>query len=145
MHLVLSNATGATLARRQGTGTILDDDPVSGNPLSAVGATVVEGDAKNRMAYVAVRFASPVAVDTTLTYTTVDGTATGGLKPTTPGADYQIRARSLLLRAGRAVAKIPISVIGDTGHEGRERFTVQVTGPGGTGTATATVTILDDE
>ena len=98
---------------------------------------------RSRPAFVVVRFAQPVTAPTVLTYTTVDGTALGVVKPKDPG-DYQIRARSITLRTGAMVATIPVNVLPDTVHEGVEQFTLSIDASTGEHTV-ATVTILDDE
>ena len=143
VRLVLSNPSGMALGRSTGTGTIIDDDPVSGNPVGMGDVTIVEGDTKGRPVFLTVRFAAPLPSPTALSYTTQDGTATGATKPKGVPGDYLIRSRPVSLRAGATSFVIPITLLPDTDHEGNEAFTVVVNGPDGT--FTATVNLVDDE
>ena len=143
VRLTLSGATGATIGRATGTGLILDDDPVAGNPIRLGDASIVEGDTKSRPVFVTARFAAPLAGPLTLSYAVEAISATGAAKPKGVPGDFLLRSRTLNLRAGSTSFVIPITLLPDTVHEGIETLRVVVTTP--TGVVTAGVTVLDDD
>ena len=146
--VMLSQATGAMLARDTGTGTITDDDSGGGggvggggvdqsSTLSIADATdVVEGNAAEFV--VSLSPASGVAV--TVSYTTVDGTAR-------VGADYESATGMLHFEPGETEQTLSVAVLDDEIAEAGESFTVELSEPQGATleNASATGTILDND
>ncbi|MEM7167828.1 MAG: LamG-like jellyroll fold domain-containing protein [Planctomycetota bacterium] len=60
-----------------------------------------------------------------VTYSTSNGTATGG--PIATGADYLSSANSILISPGETTATIVVDVVGDSEPEGNETFFVNIT------------------
>jgi len=127
--VVLSNASGATLARATGIATIIDDDdaaPTPPTPTLAIGnATFAEGRAAapgHATFTVSLSAASATAV--TVTYATANGTATAG-------TDYVAQSGTLTFAPGQTQKTIQVAAIGDTVVEANEGFTVVLTNPSG--------------
>src|SRR5204862_333200 len=74
----ISNPSGATVARSQGTATIIDDDGVPTPGLSVGDTVVVEGDSGTRVARFTVFLSQPVAQDVFFDYATSNLTAATG-------------------------------------------------------------------
>ena len=130
----LSGATGATLTDGVATGTILDDDD---RPSLRIGdARVTEGGT----AEFTVTLSSAATGAVTVSYATVDGTATAG-------ADYTTTSGTLSFTPGQTTKRVEVQTLPDTDQEGAESFTVRLSGATGA-TLTdgvATGTILDDD
>ena len=130
----LSGATGATLTDGVATGTILDDDD---RPSLRIGdARVTEGG----IASFEVTLSSSSEVPVTVSYETIDGTATAG-------ADYTTTSGTLSFTPGQTTKRVEVQTLPDTDQEGAESFTVRLSGATGA-TLTdgvATGTILDDD
>ena len=126
----LSNASGAALADSQGTGTIIDDDPVPRPAISISDASVTEGklNTKGRFAgspqlttmtfTVTLSAVSSQAV--TVNYATADGTAT------TANNDYQAKSGVVTFNAGETSKSITVTVVGDNNVEPDEVFSVNL-------------------
>ncbi len=131
----LSGATGATLTDGVATGTILDDDD---RPSLRIGdATVTEGGT----AEFTVTLSSAATGAVTVSYATVDGTATAG-------ADYTTTSGMLTFEVnGDRTQRVEVPTLEDDEAEETETFTVQLSAPSGATVAdgTGTGTIIDDD
>jgi hypothetical protein len=137
----LRNPKFATLARAQGTGTILDDDrsPLLSNNV----VQVLEGDSSTQnFASLRINLSSPNATDVTIHYQTVDGTAIGGV-------DFAKMAGTIIIPAGDTSATLRIPIIGNTIDQANRSFFVQLSNPTGGATlgngTQVQVTIVDDD
>src|SRR5207253_3071082 len=79
----LSSPTNATIARPQGVGTILDDDPPPS--LSIADASVTEGDSSIVNSLFPVTLSTATGQTVTVSYATANGTATAADYTTTSG------------------------------------------------------------
>ncbi len=136
--VLVTSASGATVADPSGTIEVIDDDQTR---LSVLDRTVTEGDEGSREAAFEVRLSHesdrPVSVD----YQTREDTAR-------TGEDFLATQDTLLLEAGRMRAEIAVPVLGDEIFEPlEETFHLDLTHPIGAELATASAlgTILDDE
>ena len=131
----LSGATGATLTDGVATGTILDDD---NRPSLRIGdARVTEGGT----AEFTVTLSSAATGAVTVSYATVDGTATAG-------ADYTTTSGMLTFEVnGDRTQRVEVPTLEDDEAEETETFTVQLSAPSGATVAdgTGTGTIIDDD
>ena len=131
----LSGATGATLTDGVATGTILDDDD---RPSLRIGdARVTEGGT----AEFTVMLSSAATGAVTVSYATVDGTATAG-------ADYTTTSGMLTFEVnGDRTQRVEVPTLEDDEAEETETFTVQLSAPSGATVAdgTGTGTIIDDD
>ena len=139
--VTLSNATGASLgppATRTTTVTIMDDDPAPAPgslQLSAADFSATEGGGPPA---VLVRRVGGSDGGASVSFATVDGTATAG-------SDYTAQSSTLQWANGDAADKpITVPILDDAADEPAETFTIQLTNPMGAGSGTpmqATVTI----
>ena len=113
--LTLSPPVNAFIQFGQGTGTILDDDPVP--TLSVGNVSVTEGNSGSTNAVFAVTLTPVSGRTVTVNYATADGTATAG-------SDYTATSGLLTFPPGVATQTITVPVLGDTLSEGSETFTV---------------------
>ena len=131
----LSGATGATLTDGVATGTILDDDD---RPSLRIGdARVTEGGT----AAFTVTLSSAATGAVTVSYATVDGTATAGADYTTTGGLLTFEVN------GDRTQQIEVQTVQDTEQEATETFTVRLSAVTGArlADATGTGTIIDDD
>lgn len=135
--VVLSNPVNAVITDASGLGTILNDDPLS---LTIEDISLLEGDSGTTDAVFAVMLNKTGGISVSVNYSTLDGTAVGGV-------DYQSAAGTLTIPAGQLGGIIAVPVIGDTEVEPDETFTVELSNP-----VNATIldasgvgTILDDD
>jgi hypothetical protein len=138
--LLLSAPQNATLADAEAVGTILNDDP-PGVLVAATGA-VVEGDpgGGNVAAFTVTLDTSPAAT-VSVGYTTVNGTARGGL-------DFEATTGTVTFEAGGALSQtVTVPILGDTLDEPDEAFTLRLRQANGVAitAADAVVTIPDDD
>ena len=132
----LSGASGATLTDSVATGTILDDDD---RPSLRIGdARVTEGGT----AEFTVTLSSAATGAVTVSYATVDGTATAG-------ADYTTTSGMLTFEVnGDRTQRVEVPTLEDDEAEETETFTVQLSAPSGAtvadGTGTGTITDNDE-
>lgn len=147
LNSVLSDA--ATIGKRDGTVTILNDDcPTATGPevtLSDVTGFERNLQQRNNNGVVVTSYVSlsqvagaPVSV----TVTTTDGTATAA------SGDYTPVSRTVTIPAGKLQEEVNITIRGDFLLEGTETFTLDatsITGPATLGRPTATITILDND
>ena len=131
----MSVPTGATVGDATGTGTITDDDEA---PTITIGDAelVREGDA----AEFTVRLSSASGLPVTVSYATMDGTATAG-------SDYTSTGGTLSFAAGELTQRIEVQTLDNSEHEATETFTVQLSAPSGAtvGVATGTGMITDND
>ena len=117
---------------------IIDDDRLGGTvpDLEIQDAEVTEGG----IAAFTVTLSSSSEVPVTVSYETIDGTATAG-------ADYTTTSGTLSFTPGQTTKRVEVQTLPDTDQEGAESFTVRLSGATGA-TLTdgvATGTILDDD
>ena len=125
--LVMSNPSGATIARSTGAGTLVNDDGV-GIKISDVAK--FEGAAGNTTTFTF-----------TLTLSTVPSWVIGVTAKTANGsaastADYTSKTQILSFVAGQKTRTFTVTVKGDGMKEGNETFFVSLSNPTGTGAKT---------
>jgi hypothetical protein len=136
--VLLSEPDGATLARSEAVGTIVNVDlPV----LTVADTSVAEGDVGVHPMSFRVRLSPPAILPVSFHYETLDGTAT------VADLDYQAVAGDTVLAVGQDQVVIQVPIQGDSLLEGNERFTLRVSSVQGANPAqvSATGTILNDE
>jgi hypothetical protein len=136
--LVLSGASGGTITRGTGRGTILDDDPA---PAASVGdVTIAEGASGSTFATLTVRLSAPSAKTASIAYATANGTATAGI-------DYVASSGTISVAPGQTSATISVPILGDTLDEADEAFIVNLSSPTDATIADGQglVTIVDDD
>jgi hypothetical protein len=149
----LSNASSATIAKAQGTGTISNDDAAPTVQFSAANYSVGEGGARATLTAIRSGDASGTA---TIDYRTTDtDTFTVGCADTTNNhgaayarCDFATVVGTLSFAAGETSKTITVPVIDDAHAEGNETFQVQLSNAtnAGLGTlAAVTVTIQDND
>jgi hypothetical protein len=126
------------------TVSVLINDGIWPSPdtpaISIRDATVTEGDTGAVTATFTLTLSHASAVDVTVRYATVDGTAAAG-------SDYQAASGTLVIPAGQTTATVTVLVNGDRLGEPNETFLVNLSSPAnaivsdGQGVAT----IVDDE
>jgi hypothetical protein len=139
--LDLSSPVGATITDNRGEATITDNDA---SPTVSVvsSATVPEGNIGDHpSASVDVMLSAASGRDVSVSYTTVDGTAT------TADADYVAESGTIDFAPGETLETIVVPVVGDDAVELDETFDVQISSPlhATLGNATAVVTIATND
>jgi len=137
--LVLSAATGATIADGTATATILTDD--SPAFLSVNDVTVTEGNVGTKQAVFVVTRSGNTSVASSVSVTTTGGTATAG-------SDYTAVAPTTVnLAPGVTSQTVDVEVIGDTTVESNESFFLALSAPVGATIAdlSGTATIVNDD
>ena len=137
--ILLSSPINATLGSSLSTLTIIDDDTVQ---LRVNDIATIEGNSGSHVATLTVTLSRPLALDTTFSWVTKNGTAVA------PGDYTEVRKKSVKIRKGTTSVTLPVTVIGDTVVEPNETFTVVLTVPiGGVslGKAVGVVTIINDD
>ena len=134
----VSNVSGATVAKAQGVGTIVNDDLLPS--LSINDVSVTEGNAGTTTATLTVALSAPSGQTVTVNYTTANGTAVAP-------ADYVSASCTVVFSPGITTRTVTITVKGDTTPEADETFTVNLSGATNAtlGDASGTVTILNDD
>jgi serralysin len=113
----LTTPVNATVLDAQGIGTITNDDTTPG--LSITDVAVFEGSSGTTTANVTVTVSLPSAQAITVSFATVDQTATAG-------TDYTAAAGTLTFLPGIVSQTVAISVTPDTVTEGLETFAVNL-------------------
>ncbi len=134
--LKLSGA-GLSFSDDTGVGTIKNDDFI----LSVSDASIHEGNAGTTNALVQITMSATRTADTTVQYTTTNGSATAG-------SDYTASAGTATIPANATVTTLNVPVLGDLLYEDDETFTVTVSAPSSPvviGDGTSVVTISDDD
>ena len=134
----LSAAVGATIARNQATGTIVNDD---GPTLSIADASITEGASGTKAMTFTVRMSQASASAVTYTIGTADGT-------TTAGSDYV--SSTLVgetIPAGQTSRTFTVTINGDATVEPNETFLVNLSATVGATIATSQAigTIINDD
>lgn len=147
-RLELSEPTNVAVRSGTGIGTILDDDHATGARLASGDVRVVEGNAKQRTAIFTVRFASPVTALTTVNWTLVGQSATGGPKAKTPGADFVLKSGVMTFKEKSFTKTVAVVLLPDsTPGEHDETLRLHLSGPSSDQflRADGTLTIVDDD
>ena len=134
----LSNPTNAFIDVGQGTGAIVDNDPL---PTLAVNdVQVTEGNSGTTNAVFTVSLSAPSGRGVWVYYQTNNGTAL-------QGSDYQYRADWLYFSPGQLSQIVTVPVNGDTLNEANETFSVNLSSPTNATLADAqgVGTILNDD
>jgi len=118
--VILSAASGATLADASGQGTIVNDDvaPPILPTLSIADVVVTEGNAASTATFT-VTLSAAAAGAVTVNYASADGTATAG-------SDYTAATGTLTFAAGETAKAISVAIAGDSVVEPDETFTVDL-------------------
>ena len=124
--VTLSNAVNATIlaGAASATGTIVNDDPVP--TLSIADVLAAEGNVGTTDFTFAVTLSGPSGSNVTVSYATVDGTATSG-------SDYIAASGSLTFTPGQTSKTITVTVNGDYLNEPNETFSGPPLGRDGRG------------
>ena len=142
-HVVLSNPSGATIAKGTGVGTIIDDDGGGGGgtpQLSISDAQVTEGNSGSTIMTFTVTLSPAATGAVSVRFTSADGTAV-------VGSDY-VQARGMVsFNPGETEKTIEVTVIGDTTPEPDETFFINLSRPSGATIADGqgVGTILNDD
>src|SRR5262249_44553285 len=102
--VTLSGATNAPIVRATGVGTIRNDDFPA---LAISDAAVTEGNAGTTSAVFTVTLSAPSPQTVSVSYTTVNGTATAG-------SDYAATTGNLVFAPGTKSRTVSVAVFGDT-------------------------------
>jgi hypothetical protein len=140
VNLTLGTPTNATAGTTTAKGTITDDDTAT---ITLSGAAILEGGAGTTTTTNAiVNLSTTSAKDVSVSYTTVDGTATAG-------SDYTAASGTATVPAGSRTVAIPVTITGDAAVEPDETITVRIKDPVNAAIAgggdTATITIRNDD
>ncbi|MGG6266473.1 Calx-beta domain-containing protein [Leptolyngbya sp. AN03gr2] len=137
----LSEATNAQIATGRTVATIRNDDPIPQLSIAAVPTSKSEGNEGTTPFTFEVSLSDASFVPITVSYTTVDGTAT------TANKDYLQATDTLTFAPGETKKTITINVLGDTEFEGNETFQIRLNNPNNATiqTALATATIVEDD
>jgi hypothetical protein len=148
--LQLSAGTGTALGSpSSATATILNDD--SAAPLvtiSADGSNPTMEDALPAQRVFNVNLSSPATQVSTVTFSTVDGTAIAGGNAAIGGQDYVAKSGTLTFTVGQSSATITVAVNPDTVNEANESFSVQLTSAAGVSlgsTTSAAALLVNDD
>jgi hypothetical protein len=146
----LTNAQNGTLARAQGTGTILNDD-ASEVTLSSDTYSFNEAEPTGA-ALITVNRSGDLNTTVTVNYTSSDNSGLTPCQTNTNGVasdrcDYATAAGTLRFAAGEASKQIQIPIINDAYVEPAESFNITLSNAQGAslGTSSATVTITDND
>ncbi len=137
----LSGASGATIARPVGTGTITNDDGAPAVPtIQVADVSMREGNSGSAEMMFVVTLSQAATGTVTVNYSTANGTATSGY-------DYTALSGTLTFTAGQTSQMIHVMVNGDTGVEANETFTLNLSNAVGATIADASAigTITDDD
>jgi hypothetical protein len=134
----LSNPSNATIARAQGTGTIVNSSPLPS--LSINNVTITENNTGTPNANFTVTLSPASAQTVTVAYATANGTAT-------VGSDFTATSGTLTYTPGQTSKTIAVPILGGTVPEPTETFVVNLSGATNATIATAqgTGTIQDND
>jgi Calx-beta domain/Purple acid Phosphatase, N-terminal domain len=137
----LSSPVNGTITDGQGIVTIVNDDSTL-SEFTIGNATVTEGNTGSILATFTVTLTpARTTGSATVTYQTVDGTATAG-------SDYSATSATLTFAAGVTTQTLTVPVLGDTLDEANETFLVRLSAPVGAAIGTpsqGTGTITDND
>ena len=144
----LSQYGNRRLRRLPITVTIIDDEAI---PEVSFADSTLQVDEAAGSVTIRANLKNSSALDSSVTYTTSNLTATGGTE-SGGGNDYETQTNEeLSFSAGDTNAEITIPIYQDSENEGNETFVVTLSNAegvvfsGGSSTLTATITIVDDE
>ncbi|HUR78554.1 MAG TPA: Calx-beta domain-containing protein [Acidimicrobiales bacterium] len=123
LTVALSNPVGAvfkSVALAKSTVTLTNDDAKP--TISINDVSITEGNAGTKNLTFTVTLSAPSGVATFVDYATQDGTALAG-------SDYTASGATLTIPAGTTTKAFNVAIIGDTGVENSETFTVNLTNP----------------
>jgi subtilisin-like proprotein convertase family protein len=134
----LSSATNATIGDAQGTGTIINDDPLP--MLSISGGGIIEGNSGTSTTGFTVVLSAPSGRNISVDYATADGTASAG-------SDYIAKSGTLSFEPGATWHSVDITIQGDLQHEADETFALNLSNATSAGLASNSgiVTITNDD
>jgi hypothetical protein len=115
----LQYAENAVIAKSQGVGTILSDDPPE---ISINDVSITEGNTGSKTATFTVSLSAIARGEITLSYATANGTAVAG-------SDYQPVSGTLTFAPGESSKSITVLVNGDRLAEPNETFFVNLSNP----------------
>lgn len=119
LSLILSSASGATIARATATGGIVNDDAaLPGIRIGDASFAEGNGGAPGRGRFT-VTLSEASTAPITVDFATANGTATAG-------SDYVGKTGTLTFAAGETSKTIRVAAIGDSIAEANERFTVRL-------------------
>lgn len=149
IDIFVSNELAArTTVGKEGRAVRLDVDPQDlgeGPSLEVADAELFEGNSGTTPATFEATMNTTSDTDVTLSWVTVDGSATGGAS-CTGDADYLSLTSSLTIPAGQTQADITVAVCGDTEVEGTETFDVDLAAKGAVlAQSSARATIIGDD
>jgi ribosomal protein L35AE/L33A len=131
--MALSAAGGAAIARGQGIGTIVDNDPGGTEPAVSVSdVRVVETNSGSSQAIFTISLDRAATAEVSVRAATADGTAMAA------DGDYAPASETISFGAGQTSRTFAVNVNGDTKFEPDETFTVGLSAPVG-------VTIADNQ
>jgi hypothetical protein len=116
-YLNLLSPSGATIARGQGTGTILSTLPPP--TISVSNVTVTNVTSGLTQAIFTVSLSQPLSDPASVYYTTADGTATAG-------SDYQAASGYVNFSPGQTSQTVSVNVIGDAYYDPTETFNLNL-------------------
>jgi VCBS repeat-containing protein len=136
--VTLFNATGAPLKKAQGTGVILNDDPVPS--LTIADASRLEGNSGTTNMTFTVTISHVSAKTVNVNYATANGSAVAP-------ADYVAQSGTLTFAPGTPTQTIAVPVVGNTIDTPNKTFVVNLSGAVNATitSAQATGTIIDDD
>ena len=117
-YVNLANPVGLQVAKGFATMTLIDDDATSRAPIAAVGDVAV--NESDGLAHFAITLDRASTVPVTVSYRTVDGTATGG-------SDFVARTGSVTFNPGETVKTVDVAILDDATGEAVESFTLKLT------------------
>ncbi len=117
--VILSGASGATLADSEGVGTISNDDSPPVPSLSIGDVSVVEGNRNSKRMTFTITLSAVSSLSTTVRYATANGTATSG-------SDYASTSGTARISAGRLSTTISVTIYGDRTVELNETLLVNL-------------------
>jgi Ca2+-binding RTX toxin-like protein len=121
----LSNPSGATIADKQGVGTITNDDTPQQPSFSINDVEITEGNDGTTNATFTVTLTGDTNEPVTVEYATADGTAT------TADNDYTDTKGTLVFAPNEKTQTVTVEIIGDTKVEPDETFFVNLSNPTG--------------
>jgi len=119
----LGSLAGATIAKSQGVGTIINDDGLATPGISISNATVTEGNSGTVNANFTVSLTASSLSTITVNFATADNTAT------IANNDYVSKSGVVTFTPGQTSQSVSIVVNGDTTFEPNETFFVNLSAP----------------
>jgi subtilisin family serine protease len=141
----VTTVNGNAVANVAGTVTIVNDDAAGGGPgagpiVTIANVSMPEGNFGTPVMRFLVTLATAATRQTSVAFTTTNGTAIAG-------EDYLAAKGAVVFRAGETAKTVDVRLVGDTRVESDETLTVALSNPVGLtlGIATATGTIVNDD